>query len=167
MTTISFKLEDEALEAFLDDQENRSEVIREAIRRQMYQEVTVEDGRLTDEQRQSYEWFRRYAGVGEAVDLEVAVTVLAQQLSLKKELVKVVVLRPLERLGYLRVGWYGMESVRVRVEAPPTDSEAVLEYEGESASGGSESAEEGGLAVDDHSRAGERMEELAEADIGR
>lgn len=161
---VSFSVNDDELAEFLDSVENKSEVMRSALRREMYQEAAVEDERLTDDQRQAYEWFRRYAGVGEPVDVGVAKTVLAQQLSLKKELVKLTVLRPLERLGYVSVGWYGMESVKVLVEVPPGVS-------GQSgvASGSSEGADvgedgvAGSLGVDDPAEAGERLDELVAA----
>jgi len=126
VSQLTVRLDDEELEVFLEDQANKSEVVRQALRREMYQQESVDDPRLTDEQRQAYEWLRRYAGVWESVSAEVTMTELAQQLSRKKESVKLTVLQPLERHGYIepRFG-----TVIVRPPVRPTDGEAGREYD--------------------------------------
>lgn len=145
---VSFSVNDEELAEFLDNVENKSETIRSALRREMYQTKGVDDPRLTEDQRAAYEWFRRYAGVGEDVDLGIARTVLAQILSLDKKIVTASAIRPLERLGYIVVR-PRMHDVRVVVRPPVAVSD-----------------EEAGTATDDPSGASDRLDELAAAQRG-
>lgn len=145
---VSFSVNDEELAEFLDGVENKSEVIRSALRREMYQTQGVDDPRLTEDQVVAYEWLRRYAGVGESVQFGVVRTVLAQTLSLDKGLVKLTVIQPLERLGYIEVT-PRMHDVQVVVR-PPVAVDGV----------------EGELEVDDPAEASERLDELVAAQTG-
>jgi hypothetical protein len=113
----TIRVDEEDLDAFLNDAENKSEVVREAVRLYRLKKGVVEDARLTDKQRAAYGWLREYVGVDETMQYEVIQTVLAQKLSLGKEIVKELVLKPLDRLGYLRVT-PRMHHVDVEVQPP-------------------------------------------------
>ena len=118
MTTYSFTVDDDELEAFLSDAENKSETIREALRVYRFQQEGVADTRLSDRQRTAYAWLRETTGgEGGRTDLRIAKTVLAQLLSIQKPLVKHMVLKPLDRLGYIDVA-PRMEGVTVVVRPP-------------------------------------------------
>lgn len=118
MTTHSFTVDDETLEEFLSNAENKSETIREALRVYRFQQEGVEDTRLSDRQRTAYAWLRETTGGDSGrTDLRVAKTVLAQLLSIQKPLVKHMVLKPLNRLGYIDVA-PRMEGVTVVVRPP-------------------------------------------------
>jgi len=147
VTTFTFSTSDEDLEAFLDDAENKSETIREALRVYQFHQEGVEDDRLSERQRIGYEWMLETAGAGGTVALDVIETTLAQLLSVKKSLIRRLVVKPLDRLGYVDVR-PRMESVAVRVRSP----EAVDGSEGVSDGDGSPPATE-------------RMEEILSADV--
>jgi hypothetical protein len=139
------RINDETLAEWLDEQESKSETVREALRLYRLQHESVEDDRLTGAQRSAYQWLREQAGVGGTVRLEVAQTVLAQTLSRDKDLIKYTVLQPLENLGYVEVN-AGIRAVRVTVLPPEDDADERLDLE-----------------VDDPEEAGERLDELAAA----
>lgn len=147
MSTYTFSTSDEELEAFLDDADNKSEVIREALRVYQFQSEGVEDSRLSERQRVGYEWMLETAGAEGTVSLDVVETTLAQLLSVKKKLVRQLVVKPLDRLGYVTVR-PRMESVAVRVWPPDAVDVPAESSEGE----GSVSASE-------------RMEAILNADV--
>lgn len=95
--TVSARLPDEVAER-LEEQPNKSATLREAVRAYLNNSDPGEDG-LSDEQQRAYEWLMDYEGR----NLDAAVTILAQELSMKKELLKLEVLRPLERKGMISV----------------------------------------------------------------
>jgi len=164
VTTISFQVDDPELESFLDEQENRSEAIREAIRVYQWKQEGVQDSRLTDQQRVAYQWMLEQTDGGGRLSLEVAKTVLAQLLSLNSAIVKDQVFKPLQRAGYLRPAQYPTHVVLV-VLAPsavegPNEGE---ESSGESSLEQADSEDLPGLSVDDPEKAGDRLDELAEA----
>lgn len=140
-------MEDEELEAFLEESENRSETIREALRVYRFQQDGVPDPRLSERQRVGYEWLRETAEGGGRVSLDVVETTLAQLLSVKKALVRQLVVKPLARLGYVRVV-PRMESVVVVVRPP----DAV-------------DVPSGTAETDGPSSVSERMDDLVEPDV--
>ena len=164
MTTISFKVEDEELEAFLEEQENRSETIREALRVYRWKQEGVQDARLTDQQRVAYQWMLEQTDGGGRLSMEVAKTVLSQHLSLSAGIVKEQVFKPLERHGYLLPVQY-TNYVTLLVLAPSAveGGESDDGSSAESAPKQSESEESLGLSVDDPDEAADRLEELASA----
>ncbi|SEW09960.1 hypothetical protein [Halobacterium jilantaiense] len=103
MSRHTVRVDEEDLDEYLDDAENKSELVREAVRLYRLKNGAVDDARLTDKQRAAYAWLREYVGVEETMQYEVVQTVLSQKLSLGKEIVKELVLKPLDRLGYLDV----------------------------------------------------------------
>jgi len=113
----TIRVDDDRLDEYLDDAENKSGLVREAVRLHRLKKGAVEDARLTDKQRAAYAWLREYVGVDETMQYEVIQTVLAQKLSLGKEIVKEQVLKPLDRLGYLDVT-PRMHHVDVEVRPP-------------------------------------------------
>jgi hypothetical protein len=117
VTRHTIRVEDDRLDEYLDDAENKSELVREAVRLHRLKNGVVEDARLTDKQRGAYAWLREYVGVEDTMQNEVIKTVLAQKLSLGKEIVKELVLKPLDRLGYLQVT-PRMHHVDVEVRPP-------------------------------------------------
>ena len=117
VTRHTIRVDDDLLDEYLDDAENKSELVREAVRLHRLKNGALEDARLTDKQRAAYAWLREYVGVDETMQYEVIQTVLAQKLSLGKEIVKELVLKPLDRLGYLRVT-PRMHHVDVEVQPP-------------------------------------------------
>lgn len=149
VTHLSVRIEDDELEAFRDDRESASETVRTALRYLRAQEQGVDDERLTDDQRAAYQWFRDRVGVGGTMTVGVAKNRLAQHLSQDMDLVKWALLRPLESHGYIRVQ-SRISTSRITVLPP-------------------EAAEEeprGSAAVDDPEEAGDRLDELAEAETG-
>jgi len=147
VTTHTFSTNDEELEAFLDDVENKSETIREALRVYRFQSEGVEDSRLSERQRVGYEWMLESVGENGRLTLEMVETTLAQLLSMKKGLVRQLVVKPLERLGYVVVR-PAQSHVNVAVRPPDAVDVPVESSGGES--GGS---------------ASERMEAILEADV--
>jgi hypothetical protein len=113
----TIRVDDETLDAFLDNAENKSETVREALHLYRMQRGGVDDERLTDKQRAAYAWLRDYAGVGETAQYEVVETVLAQKLSMSAGIIEELVMKPLERLGYVAVS-PRMSHVVLRVRPP-------------------------------------------------
>jgi hypothetical protein len=99
----TIRVDDDQLDDYLDDAENKSELVREAVRLYQLKNSAVDDARLTDKQRVAYAWLREYVGVEETMQYEVIQTILSQKLSLGKEIVKELVLKPLDQHGYLDV----------------------------------------------------------------
>jgi Arc/MetJ-type ribon-helix-helix transcriptional regulator len=147
VTQVRARVDDEDLEEFLDDVDNKSEAVREALRLYRLQHEAIEDDRLTGAQRSAYRWMREQTGVGGRLRLEVARTVLAQTLSRKKDLIKYTVLQPLENLGYIDVS-AGMQSVTITV-LPPQNGEDEPGVD---------------VEVDDPEEAGETLDALADAE---
>lgn len=158
MTTVSFKLEDDELEAFLDDQENRSETIREALRVYQWKQEGVQDDRLTDQQRVAYQWMLEQTDGGGRLSLEVAKTVLAQQLSMSSGIIKEQVFKPLQRHGYLVPVQYTTYVVLVVLTPSSVEQPEDPPERDETGSEGEEAQE---MAVDDPEEAAARLEELA------
>jgi len=113
----TIRVDDDELDAFLDETENKSETVREALRLYRLERGSVEDERLTDNQRQAYEWLRKNVGFGGGMELQEVKPMLAQILSIDKAVVKRFVIRPLDRFGYVEVdNW--MDGVRIYVRPP-------------------------------------------------
>ncbi len=146
VTHVSVRINDDDLEAFLDDRGDVSETVRTALRYLRAQEEGVDDHRLTDHQRAAYTWLRDRVGVGGTVSVGLAKNRLAQTLSVDMDLVKGQVLRPLESHGYIRVQ-ARVETALITVLPPSAASE------------GSESS----AAADDPEGASERLDDLAAA----
>jgi hypothetical protein len=144
----TIRVEDETLDEFLGDVENKSEAVREALQLYRMQKAGVDDDRLTDTQRAAYQWLRERVGGDGRIQLEKAKPMLAQVLSLNADVIKDFVLRPLDRHGYIEVV-PRMESVVVVVR--PADAVDVPA---------------GMQPVDDVEDATERLDALAEAGEG-
>lgn len=146
VTQVSARINDDDLEAFLDDRASKSETVREALRYYRLQQEGVGDDRLTDDQRAAYQWFRDRVGVDQSIPLGPAKSKLSQQVGLKKGDLRYSVFEPLNRLGYIDVR-PRMHDVVLTVRPP------------ENAREGPRSASE----ADDVEEVGERMDALAEA----
>lgn len=162
VTTISFKVEDERLEAFLNEQENRSEAIREAIRFYHWKKKGVQDSRLTDQQRMAYQWLMKNSDAEGEIGVDVAITELSQSLSLKKKTIKKRVFWPLQRHGYLiPIRYTSHVKLVVRPPSAVEGGDEKSESSAESAPKQSEIDKSPGLPVDDPDEAADRLEELA------
>jgi len=146
VTHLSVRVDDDELEAFLNDRESNSETVRTALRYLRAQEQGVDDDRLTHDQRAAYQWLRDRVGVGGTMTVGVVENRLAQHLSQDMDLVKRALLRPLESHGYIRVQ-SRINTARITV-LPPS-----------SASAGPEPS----TASDAPEDASERLDELAAA----
>lgn len=96
--TVSFRIDGD-LAGRLEDVPNKSKVVREAIREHLTESGSRHYPNLSDEQARAYDWLRDY----QPTNLGSALAGLAQRLQINKELVKLEILRPLERKGYLRI----------------------------------------------------------------
>jgi len=149
VTQHSISVSDEELNEYLDDVDNKSEVVREALRMHRAKNDLVDDHRLSDAQVKGYDWMRRHVGINERMPKEMLKSPLAEHLKLGKKTVEHFVLRPLERLGYIHLA-QGLENVTVVVR-PPSAAESTSEVD------------IGGGDPDDPDDAGARLDELAEA----
>jgi len=118
----TFSTDDEKLQNFLDDVENRSEVLREGARKMAWERygMEVEDTDLSEDQRTAYGWLMENTQ-GQSVRLESVRNKIAQLVQLDKDLVQRSIIHPLANKGYIRV-LTGMYSVKLRA-VPPTEVE--------------------------------------------
>lgn len=98
--TISFRIDDRPeLESILEDVEDKSGFIRDAIR-DAGREKMARYADLPDRQAAAYQWLVDNAA-GETIARDTATSLLAQQLSLNAELIDKRILRPLDSKGYI------------------------------------------------------------------
>jgi Arc/MetJ-type ribon-helix-helix transcriptional regulator len=106
--TISFRVsEDDPVHDILENAENRSEFIRDALR-DRGREVDQKYSDLTDKEQTAYTWLVKQCG-GEKVGLRAGILEeLSQTLSVNKALVERRILRKLDKKGYIsyRQGFY-------------------------------------------------------------
>lgn len=119
----TFSTDDPQLQDFLDDVENRSEVLREGARKMAWErygmQMDAED--LSEDQRTAYGWLMENTQ-GESVRLESVRNKLAQLVQLDKDLVQRSIIHPMANKGYIRV-LTGMYSVKVK-PVPPSEVSA-------------------------------------------
>ncbi|GGL57447.1 hypothetical protein [Halocalculus aciditolerans] len=130
---VNVRINDEELQSFLDDVDNQSEAVRDGLRLLMNQQAGRKFPELNDKQTRAYQWILEAAGTSGVVSAEEVVTVLAQEFSRGKQLVKMTILDPLKHEGYIEVEWG-----RIRPQ-PPGEMES---------SGGSSTSSSDGLEDD-------------------
>lgn len=118
----SFQTDDEQIQQFLENAENKSEILREGAKRIVLERegIGVDDSRLTEHQADAYRWLVKRSG-GNRVSIDVFKTRVAQTAQINKELVKTEILKPLVDFGYLRVD-QAMQSVSIEA-IPPEEIE--------------------------------------------
>lgn len=151
----SISVSDEELNEYLDDVENKSEVVREALRMHRAKNDLVDDHRLSDAQVKGYDWMRRHVGINGRMPKRMVKSPLAEHLKLGKKTVEHFVLRPLARLGYIAMP-AGLENVAVVVR-PPDVAESAPEVEDEATD-----PEDAGDRLDELDAAGQEVAEGAD-----
>jgi predicted transcriptional regulator len=110
--TVTFRLDDERLQAVLDEAEeehgSRSEAMREALRRAYVEDDSTTtsvdgDGGLPKAAREGYAALREHANVGERLSLDAAESIIAQRVQLRKDTVRGSVVRKLHGAGWIAV----------------------------------------------------------------
>jgi hypothetical protein len=116
--TYAFATDDPALQRFLDDADNRSELLREGAKRMAWErdELEIETPELSERERTAYGWLTSYAA-GDSLKLEIVKTKLAQELQIEKDLVKADILIPIQNAGYIDVT-PTIHDVKVRPRRP-------------------------------------------------
>ena len=105
MSSHTARVEDESLESVLEGSENKSEVMREALRLYARERDLIETDDLTEPQREAYNWLLEQTGGGDGVLLiDSAETALAQRLGKDKDaLIRREITKPLRSKGYIDI----------------------------------------------------------------
>jgi len=100
----TFQTDDEKLQSFLDDVDNRSEVLRQGARKMAFEKygMQLNTPELSEDQETAFGWLLEHTQ-GETVRFESFKTKIAQLVQLDKDLVKRSIIRPLDRYGYIKV----------------------------------------------------------------
>lgn len=109
--TVTFRVNDPELKSLLDDTDNRSELLRQALREFERDDAPGPDT-LTEHEREAYQWC--YRNVRNRTKREHVTNELAQVLGISKVYVKNEVLQSLDRQGLIE-HHVGMESVAISV----------------------------------------------------
>lgn len=97
--TVSAQVDEELAER-LDDAENKSEIVRSALR-QYFEEEDL-DVDLSDREETAYRELLRLTRGGGTIRKEIAETVLAQAVGIEKAIIKSAIFVPLERDGLIK-----------------------------------------------------------------
>jgi Arc/MetJ-type ribon-helix-helix transcriptional regulator len=119
------RVEDESLESVLEGSENKSEVMREALRLYARERDLIETDDLTEPQREAYNWLLERTGGGDGYLLvDGAENSLAQYLGKSSKspkgndsLIRQEITKPLRSKGYIKL-MQGMDAVRIYVVPP-------------------------------------------------
>jgi len=125
MSSHTVRVEDDGLESVLEGSENKSEVMRQALRLYAQERDLIETDDLTEAQRAAYKWLLERTGGGDGLLLLDSVeTALAQHLGKSNKagrtgesLIRQEITKPLRRKGYIEIK-QAMQQVRIYVVPP-------------------------------------------------
>ena len=98
-TTVSTRISDESLAARLEEEEDKSQTLREALRNYYGEDVT--DVPVEGRAREAYDELLSLTNGGGLLRKTVAETVLAQTVGLEKSVIKPAIFLPLEDAGLI------------------------------------------------------------------
>lgn len=117
----SFTTDDEMVLDILESSQNRSELIRDAIKRQAASEMAsqISDPELTEDQRAALGWLMERSA-GEQMRATTARRKLSQLCQIEMDLVDIEIFGPLQARGYIDV-ITGIREVRLAVTGDVND----------------------------------------------
>lgn len=116
MSTHTVRIEDKRLNKVLDTADSKSDTMREALRLLAREKGKGVFTDLTEDQAVAYRWLLDNVGTGGLINGEIAEVELAQVLGKNQQIIRRLVLTPLDAGDYIDV-ITGVRTVNIRVHA--------------------------------------------------